>query len=50
MYKKNNFIRADTAIKLGISHELFRLWFNGVVISISTYNKVQGSLKKYKLL
>lgn len=46
----NNFTRADAATKLGISHGLFRFWLNGGVISISTYNKIEHSLKKYNLL
>ena len=47
---ENNLTRADAATKLGISHGLFRFWFNGVIISISTYNKIQNNLKKYNLL
>ena len=47
---ENNLTRADAATKLGISHGLFRFWFNGGIISISTYNKIQDTLKKYNLL
>ena len=47
---ENNLTRADAATKLGISHGLFRFWFNGGVISISTYNKINHNLKAYKLL
>ena len=35
--KENNLTRVDAATKLGISCGLFRFWFNGGVISISTY-------------
>ena len=47
---ENNLTRADAATKLGISHGLFRFWFNGGVISISSYNKINHNLKAYKLL
>ena len=48
--KENNLTKEDAANKLGISRGLFRFWFNGGVISISTYNKVQHNLKEYNLL
>ena len=48
--KENNLTRADAATKLGISHGLFRFWFNSGVISISTYNKIKGNLNNYNLL
>ena len=47
---ENNLTRLDAATKLGISHGLFRFWFNGGIISISTYNKIEHNLKKYRLL
>ena len=48
--KENNLTKEDSANKLGISRGLFRFWFNGGVISISTYNKIDHNLKTYKLL
>ena len=48
--KENNLTRADAATKLGISRGLFRFWFNGGIISISTYNKIQDNLIKFNLL
>ena len=48
--KENNLTNEDTANKLGISRGLFRFWFNGCVIKISTYNKIQDNLKKYNLV
>jgi len=48
--KENNLTKEDAANKLGISRGLFRFWFNGCVIKISTYNKIQDNLKKYNLL
>lgn len=48
--KENNFTKEDAANKLGISRGLFRFWFNGCVIKISTYNKIKDNLKKYKLI
>ena len=47
---ENNFTKEDAASNLGISRGLFRFWFNGGVISISTYNKIKHNLKKYNLL
>lgn len=47
---ENNLTRADAATKLGISHGLFRFWFNGGVISISTYNKIKFNIYKYNLI
>ena len=48
--KENNLTKEDAANKLGVSRGLFRFWFNGGVISISTYNKINHNLKAYKLL
>ena len=48
--KENNLTKEDSANKLGISRGLFRFWFNGGIISISTYNKIDHNLKTYKLL
>ena len=48
--KENNLTKEDSANKLGISRGLFRFWFNGGIISISTYNKIKDSLNKYNLL
>ena len=48
--KENNLTKEDAANKLGISRGLFRFWFNGGIISISTYNKIKDSLNKYNLL
>ena len=48
--KENNLTKEDAANKLGISRGLFRFWFNGGVISISTYNRIQDNLKKYDFL
>ena len=47
---ENNLTRAGAASKLGISHGLFRFWFNGGVISISTYNNIKDNLNNYNLL
>ena len=47
---ENNLTRAGAASKLDILHRLFRFWFNGGVISINTYNKIDHNLKTYKLL
>ena len=47
--KENNLTKEDAASNLGISRGLFRFWFNGGVISISTYNKTQNNLRKYNL-
>ena len=48
--KKNNLTKEDAANKLGVSRGLFRFWFNGGVIKISTYNKIQNNLEEYKLV
>ena len=48
--EENNLTKEDAANKLGISRGLFRFWFNGGIISISTYNKIQDNLSKYNLL
>ena len=48
--KENNLTKEDAANKLGISRGLFRFWFNGCVIKISTYNKIQNNLRKYNLI
>ena len=48
--EKNNITKEDAANKLGISRGLFRFWFNGCIISISTYNKIKDNLRKYNLL
>ena len=39
LIKENNLTKEDAANKLGISHGLFRFWFIGCVIKISTYSK-----------
>ena len=48
--KENNLTKEDASSKIGISRGLFRFWFNGGVISISTYNRIQDTLKKYDFL
>ena len=48
--KKNNLTKEKAANKLGISRGLFRFWFNGGVIKVSTYNKIKDNLNKYNLL
>ena len=48
--KENNLTKEDAASKLGISRGLFRFWFKGCVIKISTYNKIKGNLRKYNLI
>ena len=48
--EENNLRRTSAATKLGISHTLLRFWFNGSIISVSTYNKIEHNLKKYNLL
>ena len=48
--KENNLTKEEAATKLGISRGLFRFWFNGCVVKISTYNKIQNNLRKYNLL
>ena len=47
---ENNLTKEDAANKLGVSRSLLRYWFNGGVISISTYNKINIKFKKYQLL
>ena len=47
---ENNLTKEDAANKLGISRGLFRFWFNGCVIKVSTYNKIKDNLNKYNLL
>lgn len=47
--KYNNYTRAEAANKLGVSKSLFRFWFNGGIISISTYEKIKDNLKNYNL-
>ena len=51
-YECNRFnpTKEDAASKLGISRGLFRFWFNGGVISISTYNKIKFNIYKYNLI
>ena len=48
--EENNFTKEDAATKLGISRGLFRFWFNGCVIKVSTYNKIKNNLSRYNLL
>ena len=48
--KENNLTKEDAANKLGISRGLFRFWFNGCVIKVSTYNKIKNNLSRYNLL
>ena len=48
--KEDNLTKTDAATKLGISRGIFRFWFNGGIISISTYNKIKDNLNKYNLL
>ena len=48
--EENNLTKEDEANKLGISRGLFRFWFNGCIIKISTYNKIQNNLRKYNLI
>ena len=48
--KENNLTKEDASSKIGITRGLFRFWFNGGVISISTYNRIQDNLKKYDFL
>ena len=48
--KENNLTKEYAGNKLGVSRGLFRFWFNGGVISISTYNKIQDNLKRYNLI
>ena len=50
MDKENNLTKEDVANKLSISRGLFRFWFNGGVISISTYNKIKFNIYKYNLI
>lgn len=47
---ENNLTKEDAANKLGVSRSLLRYWFNGCVISISKYNKINIYLEKYQLL
>ena len=46
----NNFTTQIAADKLGVSRSLLRFWFNGGVISISTYNKIKFNIYKYNLI
>ncbi|MGL4912489.1 MAG: helix-turn-helix domain-containing protein [Romboutsia sp.] len=47
---ENNLTKEDAANKLGVSRGLFRFWFDGCIIKISTYNKIKNNLQKHKLL
>ena len=47
---ENNLTKEDAANKLGISRGLFRFWFNGCVVKVSTYNKIKDNLNKYNLI
>ncbi|WP_243446467.1 helix-turn-helix domain-containing protein [Romboutsia weinsteinii] len=46
---KNNYTREEAAKKIGVSSSLFRYWFNGGIISISTYSQIYINLDKYDL-
>lgn len=47
---KNNLTKEYAANKLGVSRSIFRYWFNGGVIKVSTYKKINANFKKYQLL
>lgn len=47
---KNNYTSEVASNKLGVSRSLLRYWFNGGVISISTYNKIYNNLHYHNLL
>ena len=47
--KDNDYTRSEAANKLGVSKSLFRFWFNGGIINISTYKKIKDNLKNYNL-
>lgn len=46
---KNNLTKEDATTTLGVSRSLFNYWFNGGVVSMSTYNNIKYNLHKYKL-
>ena len=48
--KENNLTNEEASSKLGIYRELFRFWFNGCVVKVSTYNKIKDNLNKYNLI
>ena len=48
--KENNYTLEIAANKLGISRGLFRFWFNGGIIKISTYNKILDNLNDNNLI
>lgn len=48
--KDNEYTREEASSKLGVSRSLFRFWFIGGIISISTYNKIKDNLMRYKLI
>lgn len=47
---ENNLTKFDATTKFGISPGLFRFWFNGGVIRINTYNKIENNLKYFQLI
>lgn len=47
--KVNEYTKEEASNRLGISRSLFRFWFNGGVISISTYLKIVKNLKENNL-
>lgn len=47
---ENNLTKKDATDKLGISRGFFRFCFNGGVISISTYNKINIARKRCLLI
>lgn len=40
----NNLTRGKASNSLGVSTSLFRYWYNGGTIKISTYNKIEKNL------
>ena len=46
----NGYTRIEAAKLLGVSHSIFRFWFEGSIINIHTYNKIFKKIKQYKLI
>ncbi|RDY22843.1 XRE family transcriptional regulator [Romboutsia maritimum] len=46
----NNFSKYEVAKLLGVSSSTFKYWFEGSVMSMTTYNKIKNNLTKYKLI
>ena len=50
MRSENNLIKRTTSKLLGISERDYGLWEDGVIMSVTTYYKVESNLIEYNLL